>query len=48
MKGFDKGIDERPFPQGGAFDMTPFDLSQVCVSSNSDRSEVMLTIETQR
>ena len=26
MKGFDKGIDERPFPQGGAFDMTPFNL----------------------
>ena len=26
MRGFDKGVDERPFPQGGAFDMTPFNL----------------------
>ena len=26
MRGFDKGIDERPFPQGGAFDITPFNL----------------------
>ena len=23
MKGFDKGIDEKLFPQSGAFDMTP-------------------------
>ena len=30
MKGFDKGIDERPFPQGGAFDMIYVGLSQVC------------------
>ena len=27
MRGFDKGIDERPFPQGGAFDMI---LSILC------------------
>ena len=26
MRGFDKEINERPFPQGGAFDMIPFDL----------------------
>ena len=26
MRGFDKGIEESPFPQGGAFDMSPFDL----------------------
>ena len=30
MTGFDKGIDESPFPQGRAFDMIPFDLCQVC------------------
>ena len=26
MRGFDKGVDERPFPQGGTFDMILSDL----------------------
>ena len=25
-RAFDKGIDERPFPQGGAFDTAPFNV----------------------